>query len=146
MPPSPTADTDAGKLLRDADSAMYRAKHGGRDRWVLFDAAMRDTATRRLEVENALRRAIDRDEIAVYYQPIIELESGRMVGVEALARWTHAARSVMPDEFIPIAEETGLIIGLGAAVLREACRQAAEWQATVPGMADLRVVGEPLGP
>ena len=132
------ADYDAGSLLRDADAAMYQAKAHGGDRCVLFDSAMRQAANQRLETENALRRALDRGELHVHYQPIVELASRRLVGVEALVRWQKDDDTVvLPKDFIPVAEETGLIIHVGATVLREACRQVARWQAEIPGLEHL---------
>ena len=109
---------DPGSLLRDADAAMYRAKEQGRDCCVVFDPAMRARANHRLETETALRRALDRGELGVHYQPTLKLASGEIVGVEALARWQHDDQMILPGEFIPLAEETGLIIALGTAVLR----------------------------
>ena len=132
------ADYDAGALLRDADAAMYQAKEHGRNRCVVFDAAMREAANQRLETENALRRALDHGELRVHYQPIVELASGRLVGVEALVRWQKDADTlILPDDFISVAEETGLIIPLGVTVLREACRQVAAWRAEGPGLSHL---------
>ena len=133
-------DDNAESLLRDADAAMYQAKDQGRDRCVVFDATMRTQANRRLDSEHALRRAIDRDELSVYYQPIVELTSSQVVGVEALARWHDPERGlIMPDEFIPVAEETGLIGALGATVLHQACRDAATWQHRRPNASPLSV-------
>jgi diguanylate cyclase (GGDEF)-like protein len=132
-----TGGDDAGSLLRDADAAMYQAKEQGRDRWVLFDAAMREAATLRLETENALRRALDDGELRVHYQPLVDLVSGRATGVEALVRWQDGDTLVLPKGFIPVAEETGLIIQLGATVLREACRQVAAWRREIPELAEL---------
>ncbi|HET7487153.1 MAG TPA: EAL domain-containing protein [Acidimicrobiales bacterium] len=132
------SDADAGALLQDADAAMYRAKEQGKDRCVLFDSAMREAADSRLATERALRRALDRGELQVHYQPIVEIETGRLAGVEALARWQPDERApVPPGEFIPVAEETGLIIRLGALVLHEACRQVALWRQETPELGDL---------
>jgi diguanylate cyclase (GGDEF)-like protein len=116
-------------LLRDADAAMYRAKENGRARSAVFAQAMRDTAVGRLDTEVALRHGIAHGELELHYQPIVELPGGRIVGTEALVRWRHPTRGLVPpDQFIPIAEETGLIVPLGAWVLREAAGQAQEWQ------------------
>ena len=124
--------------LRDADTAMYRAKALGKCRYVVFDTNMRDLITRRLEVENDLRRALERDEFRNYYQPIISLESGAIVGFEALLRWQHPTRGLVePIEFIPVAEENGLIRDLGWWALAEACRQIAVWRARHPSFASL---------
>ncbi|MGH9285065.1 MAG: putative bifunctional diguanylate cyclase/phosphodiesterase [Acidimicrobiales bacterium] len=131
---------NAESLLRDADAAMYRAKEAGRDRCLMFDGAMRAGATARLETEGALRAAIERGELEVHYQPIVDLTSRLVVGVEALVRWEHPERgTILPDEFIPVAEETGLIVPLGAFVIQEACRQVAEWQTVRPELAPLSV-------
>ncbi|MHB8464561.1 MAG: putative bifunctional diguanylate cyclase/phosphodiesterase, partial [Acidimicrobiales bacterium] len=128
----------AESLLRDADAAMYRAKDQGRDRFVVFDSRMRAGAIERLDTENALRRALERNEFCVYYQPVVELTAGKVVGVEALVRWQHPGRGLLePSEFIPVAEETGLIVGLGAFVLREACQRVADWHRQHPELAQL---------
>jgi len=125
----------AEALLRDADAAMYRAKERGKGRWELFDEAMRANARQRLDTENALHRALDRREFKVFYQPVISLSEGRCTGVEALVRWQHSERGLIgPQEFIHLAEETGLIIPIGNWVLDEVCRQIASWQ--VLGSAD----------
>jgi diguanylate cyclase (GGDEF)-like protein len=122
---------DAQDLLRNADVAMYRAKRSGEaGAYATFEPSMHAAVVERLEIEADLRRAIERDELVLHYQPIIELVSGRVVGLEALLRWAHPRRGlVMPFEFIPLAEETRLILDLGRWVLHEACRQAAQWHA-----------------
>ncbi len=126
--------TRPASLLRDADAAMYRAKDGGRARYELFDATMRDRAISRLRTESALRQAVARDELELHYQPVIDLRTGRTVGAEALCRWNHPERGlVLPGEFIPVAEETGLINAVGDWVLDMACRQASAWAATELG-------------
>ena len=132
--------SDVGSLLRDADSAMYQAKERGRNRTVLFDDAMHLRASERLETELALRHALVRDELVVHYQPILELGSGRVVTVEALVRWNHPTRGLLgPGEFIGLAEQTGLVVPIGAWVLREALHQVAGWRARLPGAQDLGV-------
>jgi diguanylate cyclase (GGDEF)-like protein/PAS domain S-box-containing protein len=115
-------------LIRDADAAMYRAKERGKARFEVFDEDMRATATHRLELETALRRALEHGELRVHYQPALDLARREVVGCEALVRWEHPERGLLaPAEFVPLAEETGLIVPLGAWVLREACRTAAGW-------------------
>ncbi len=116
---------DADSLLRDADTAMYQAKGAGKDRVEVFSEETRRRIVRRLELEQRLRAALEQETLAVHYQPQVDLATGRMVGVEALARWDEAA----PAEFIGLAEETGLIAPLGAWVLRTACRALAGWHA-----------------
>jgi diguanylate cyclase (GGDEF)-like protein/PAS domain S-box-containing protein len=119
-------------IMRDADSAMYRAKTGGKARHELFDAEMHAQALDRLEFENDLRHAVARKELTLNYQPIVSLASGRSMGFEALLRWERGGRPVPPAAFIPVAEEIGLMEPLGAWVLQEACRQFAEWQKQFP--------------
>ena len=130
------ADHRPEDLLRDADTAMYRAKGQGIAKHAVFDITMHDHAVAVLQLENDLRRAIDRGELRVRYQPIVALGSGRIVGFEALVRWQHRQRGeVMPAEFIPMAEETGVIGTVGRWVLLEACRQMRTLQqAGVPGL------------
>ncbi len=131
------ADPEA--MLRDADVAMYTAKERGRARVELLDNTLRERAQRRTEIERDLRLALDNDELEVFYQPIIEYGSHGIVGLEALARWPHPNGPITPDEFIPIAEESGLILPLGIWVLNQACAEAARWKATVPAAADLHI-------
>jgi len=120
-------------LLRNADTAMYYAKTRGKARLEVFDEGMRGRAVARMELESDLRKAIDQEEFVVYYQPEVSLSTRRVVGYEALVRWEHAQRGmVMPGEFLPVAEETGLIVPIGRLVMREACRQMAEWQRKFP--------------
>jgi diguanylate cyclase (GGDEF)-like protein/PAS domain S-box-containing protein len=127
-------DADPEQLLRDADAAMYRAKGQGRSRFALFEGAMRLRSTERLSLENDLRRALESDQLRLDYQPEIYLDSGRIHGVEALVRWEHPRHGLMaPSSFIPVAEESGLIVPLGDWVLREACRQAAAWESSTAG-------------
>jgi diguanylate cyclase (GGDEF)-like protein/PAS domain S-box-containing protein len=125
------------EMLRDADTAMYRAKAGGAARQQVFDRAMHSQALSRLHIENDLRRAVERREFRVFYQPIVALGDGRLCGFEALARWQHPERGlVAPAHFIPAAEETGLILQIGDWVMREACRQMREWQRQFPFVSD----------
>ena len=118
-------EADPDVLLRDADAAMYQAKEAGKDRVELFSEATRARIMRRLELEQDLRAALETDALEVHYQPQLDLATGRLVGVEALARWSQAS----PGEFIPVAEETGLIAPLGTWVLRTATRALAAWHA-----------------
>jgi predicted signal transduction protein with EAL and GGDEF domain len=116
-------------VLRNADLALYRAKALGKARWALFELRMERDALERLELETDLRRALERNELRLAYQPIVSLADGHIVEVEALARWQHPTRGqVSPAHFIPIAEESGLIEPLGIWALEEACRQAVRWQ------------------
>ena len=116
-------------MLRDADTAMYRAKSLGKARYEVFDADMRASLVARLQIETDLRHGLEREEFRNFYQPIVALDSGRIVGFEALLRWQHPTRGLItPDEFIFVAEETGLIRELGWWNLREACRQLSDWK------------------
>jgi len=131
---------NAELLIRDADAAMYRAKEGGRARCVLFDAEMRAGAMRRLEVERELRHAVERDELALHYQPVVNLRSGETTGLEALVRWRHPERGMLdPAEFVSIAEDSGLIEPIGRWVQERACRQALEWHQLRPDARPLDV-------
>src|SRR6185295_6208522 len=125
----PGDGADIDPLLKHADIAMYHAKAAGGDTYRFFSAEMNARAVERLSLENDLRRALERGDLALNYQPLVDLASGRVVGVEALARWHHADRGMVPPpQFIAIAEETGLIAPLGEWALTAACRQAKMWQ------------------
>ncbi|HKH13591.1 MAG TPA: EAL domain-containing protein [Solirubrobacterales bacterium] len=125
---------DAETLLRDADLAMYRAKSLGKGRYAVYEPGMHTAIVERLELEVDLKRALEREELAVVYQPIFSLVDGRVTGVEALVRWHHPTRGiVMPESFVPLAEESGLIGELGRWVLKKACHQGALWRAKYPG-------------
>ena len=116
-------------MLRDADTAMYRAKAQGKACYEVFDKGMHTHAVYLLQMENDLRRAIDREELRVYYQPIVALENGQLAGFEALIRWQHPERGfINPADFIPLAEDTGLIVPLGLWILKKACQQLCQWQ------------------
>jgi diguanylate cyclase (GGDEF)-like protein/PAS domain S-box-containing protein len=121
------------EILRDADTAMYRAKQQGKGCSVIFDATMRTDAMRRLQLQTDLRLALNRGEFHLNYQPIIELDTHQITGFEALLRWSHPQEgSISPAEFVPVAEEAGLIVSIGEWVLREACRQLYQWKQQFP--------------
>ena len=123
---------DAPDLLRDAEIAMYRAKHTGKARCEVFDNAMHAGALKRLQLETDMRRAVDNGEFKVYYQPIISLQHDSIVGFEALTRWHSPKGLVMPNDFIPVADETGIILAINRQLLPEACRQLLSWQELFP--------------
>jgi PAS domain S-box-containing protein len=129
---SATPHTRAEELLRDADIAMYRAKRTGRARCEVFDTAMHSNAVKRLRLETDLRRALEQGEFRVHYQPIVSLNTGKIIGFESLARWQRPEGLASPAEFIPVAEETGIIIPMNRQLLREACEQVQAWQAQFP--------------
>jgi diguanylate cyclase (GGDEF)-like protein len=127
-------------LIRNADVAMYRAKERGRARYELFDDEMRERSISWLETESDLRRALERAELRNVYQPIVSPTSGQIVGFEALVRWHHPKRGVVsPADFIPVAEQSGLIVPLGRIVLAQACAEAARWNRERPGRDPLRI-------
>jgi diguanylate cyclase (GGDEF)-like protein/PAS domain S-box-containing protein len=129
-----------GDLLRNADLAMYQAKARGRNRHVVFEPVMGERALQRLELEGELRRALEREEFRLHYQPKVSLKSGEIVAMEALIRWEHPSRGlVSPAQFVPVAEEIDLIAPIGRWALEEACRQARRWQVQFPGMLPLKV-------
>ena len=127
-------------LLRDADTAMYRAKHEGKARYVIFDSEMHNEAIARLHLENDLRQAIEQEQFILYYQPIVHLESGEWSKLEVLVRWQHPQRGLLsPFEFIPIAEEIGLITPLSYWILKKACQQLVNWQSTFSHLSGLKI-------
>ena len=130
----------AEDMVRDADTAMYRAKDRGKARCEIFDTSMLAAAEERLLIESDLRRAIERQEFQLHYQPIVTLSDQQLCGFEALVRWQHPVRGLVPPNgFIPIAEETGLIVPIGLWVLREACRQMRAWDSEFPECANLMI-------
>ncbi len=128
---------DAASLVRDANAALHEAKEKGRDRTAVFNGQMRARAVDRLSIETGLRRALRRDELRLYYQPQVDLQTGKINGAEALIRWQHPDHGVLgPGDFIPIAEKSGLIIPIGSWVMLEACRQLARWSVELPNGRD----------
>jgi len=126
------------EILRDADIALYTAKNSGRGNFRMFEPDMRTTAVERLWMENELRHALDRDQFRLVYQPIFNLKTGQIMEVEALIRWEHPQRgTISPGEFIPMAEETGIIFPLGHWVIETACRQLARWNTELPELGSL---------
>jgi diguanylate cyclase (GGDEF)-like protein len=137
---SADVEADAESLIRDADTAMYQAKEAGRDGVAVFDASMRDRVAERMALEQDLRSALAGRELHLHFQPILGLEAGEVVGFEALVRWTHPSRGLVPPmTFIPIAEDTGLINEIGLFVLDEACAHLAAWRSTLDGAGALSV-------
>ena len=133
-------EADAEILVRDADTAMYQAKDAGRDAVAVFDESMRTKVSERVELEHDLRRAVELGQLHLVYQPIVRIPHGPIEGVEALVRWAHPTLGVIPPlKFIPLAEESGLIMGIGEWVLEEAVRQLASWRHQAPGLEDLYV-------
>jgi EAL domain-containing protein (putative c-di-GMP-specific phosphodiesterase class I) len=134
------ADQLDEELMRNADTAMYAAKAAGKGRHQMFQPVMHVTARKRLQLTGDLRRAVDRGEFTVDYQPLVNLSDGRMLGAEALVRWEHPEFGrISPGDFVPLAEETGLIVPIGEFVLREACRQAKHWQSEHPEQGNVYV-------
>ena len=140
---SSTGYQNSSQILRDADIAMYRAKEKGKARYEVFDQAMYLQTLKTIELESNLRFALAHDELKLYYQPIISLETGILNGFEALIRWEHPKQGfISPADFIPIAEDTGLIIPIGNWILRKACQQLRVWQqkfASIPQVASLKM-------
>ncbi|MEX1178560.1 MAG: EAL domain-containing protein [Nitriliruptor sp.] len=131
---------DPADVLRNADIAMYLAKRDGRDRYEVFEPRMHAAVVERLHLQADLQRAIDEGQLRCHYQPIVALDDRRVVAVEALVRWEHPDRGLInPGEFIPLAEETGLVVGIGRIVLHEACAQVQRWRSTLPGSEHLTV-------
>jgi diguanylate cyclase (GGDEF)-like protein/PAS domain S-box-containing protein len=130
---STTGNERPEDMLRDADTAMYRAKQLGRGRHEIFDKSMHNLAMKHMQTEMELRRAIEKEEFVVYYQPVVSLDHGKVKGFEALVRWQHPEKGlIMPDNFIPVAEESGLVAAIDLLVLREACSQMHKWHTRYP--------------
>jgi EAL domain-containing protein (putative c-di-GMP-specific phosphodiesterase class I) len=140
-------DTTMSDLLRNADLAMYQAKARGKDQWAMYELAMSVDALKRLELEADLLRALERDELRLVYQPVIDLESETVVGFEALIRWHHPTLGIVPpDDFIPLAEENGMIVPIGKWVLETACATGARWWVKNPSLhMAVNISGRQLG-
>ena len=124
----PNDGTEVDSLLKNADTAMYHAKKQGRNNYQFFDPSMNEASVEQLAIETSLRKAIENNELALYYQPQISISTKQIVGMEALLRWRHPGKGfISPSAFIPVAEETGMIINIGEWVIREACKQGADW-------------------
>ena len=137
---SKTGYTRAEDILRDADIAMYMAKANGRAKHEIFSPPMRENIMNKLELETDLRQALEKKQLSVHYQLIVSLEKGEMVGLESLVRWNHPVRGLIaPADFIPMAEETGLVVALDRWVLGEACAQLKRWQRDIPNLSNLKI-------
>src|SRR5256886_4208969 len=131
---------DSGTILQNASAALYRAKTQGGNNYQFYTTDMNDRALKRLAMETSLRRAVENEEFVLYYQPQIDFGSGKVVGAEALIRWQHPDLGLLPPvEFIPLAEDTGLIVAIGSWVMRQACAQAQSWRQN--GLGDLGIAG-----
>jgi len=137
--PDGSGYSSAKDLLRDADVAMYHAKSAGRGTYAVFNGSMHQAAVNRLKLESELRRAVERRELLLFYQPIVSLSTREVLGFEALIRWRRDGRLISPGEFIPVAEDTGLIVPVGHWALREACRQLHVWRRRHPHLPELFV-------
>lgn len=132
--------TNPDDILRDADIALYRAKAAGRARYEIFDPVMREHVVKRLALEAELRQALEREELLLHFQPMLNASNGQLLGFEALVRWQHPERGLLyPGAFIDVAEETGLIIAIDRWVLRKACEQLRKWQDTIPDIPELHM-------
>ena len=144
---APQDGSDSGTLLRSADLALYRAKEAGRGTYAFFEESLNERAQQRRQLESDLRAALERDEFELHYQPLFDLEQNRICSFEALLRWRHPTRGLIsPTEFVPVAEETGLIVPIGAWVVREACARAATWPANVRVAVNVSAVQFHRGP
>ncbi|HVI10740.1 MAG TPA: EAL domain-containing protein, partial [Candidatus Binatia bacterium] len=132
-------DSSADDLMRNAEIAMYRAKHTGKAHCEVFDHAMHAGALRRLQLETDMRKALESEEFQVFYQPLVSLHDGRIRGFEALSRWKRGDRMIMPNDFIPVANETGMILAINRELLLQACRQLREWQQRYPAQPPLQL-------